>query len=301
MEDPRQAVVFVLAIPLVTAFIVALIGRLSLRSRTGRWRLLREWSAPLALLASYGAAHIAIYGRPTLDPVKAENAVLLALAAACLIPWISAIPRVPRLLAGAFMAYGSVWLVMRWKLALGQWNAGELALWCAIASLAVLTLAIGAGSLVHTRRGADGAGQPDPVGLAALGALPFLASALILAQGGLMSGSQAAGALGIGVIGLSLSLPWRAGAVAIRDASTVVALGLGVITIDAVMRSSFSQGYAALICASPLAVVGARSLLANNAARWAREAVALVVGLMPLGAVSAIEVILMLTDESVQF
>ena len=246
--DPRELLLYGVALPLITTGLLAL---LLARVLPARWRGAGE---ALALCAGFLASWLALEGMPTLPPRLAHEwlavvAVLGVVTAALQAAWPALGALVPA--AGCVAAL----LCVGWP---PGWSAGERI----VPSAAVLALA----GLHRWQLGRAPAAE-----LAWL--LPAIsgATAAALAASGTVTVGHAAGALACGQTALLVVGRWRAGPATSGDAASFATLLLLAHWLVGAWFNELPYSVLVLLAAAPAAYLlpGApRRLLGRNARTW---------------------------------
>lgn len=291
---PVGLIWFALLVPLAIAGAMMLIAQRLGRRPGALSRAAPKWGSAAAIGVAFAIAHWRIVGAPTFVPEQAEHVAfwgaLFGLIIVLTSAWVS--PSARWSILGRFAAaFGIAWLVMRWKMTLGQWAVGELALW---ATLVALLIALAWGAMLRLSfedSSEDSAGPSSISCLAALGMIVLLGAGLVGAQARLIGGTLMLLALGCAVVGDAAACAigrWRQPEI-VRGAAPVLALTLGPLMVDAVLRSPLEEGYAALVLAAPMMLLGARSMTTSIRRPLVRAFAWGACGLAPLLVVTAIE------------
>lgn len=290
----QQSIVFGIVFPIVISIFVMLIAWRPWLQSGALFR--GQWGGAVAVGASYLVAHVGIHGWPNFDPAKAQHVAFWAALFGMLagLATTSMQPRaIWRALGRVLGAVGVTWLVMRWKMTLGQWTLWELALWVGVAAVGVLFFwALMSQLRASVEDEAEAQAQPSRTGfdsLFVLSGVAGLGSFLIGFNAHLVSGAQASGAMALGLLVCAVMCLWRPGIVAMRSATPIVALCLPVIWIDAALRADLGFGYAmTMVCAPGLAVVGA-GFVPRDAHNFVRTGARVLGAAIPIGILVVIE------------
>ena len=299
----QQAIVFGVVLPIVISIFVMLIAwRPWLRSGA----VFRgQWGGAVAVGAGYLVAHVGIHGWPSFDPAKAQHAAFWAalLGMVVGVASVSAKPRpIWRRIGRAVGAIVIVWLVMRWKMTLGQWTLAELALWVGIGALGALLfwalISILRESVEEVEEAPERSARTGFDTLFVLSGVAGLGSLLIGFNAHLVSGAQASGAMALGLLVCALVCLWRPGIGAMRSATPVVALCLPAIWIDAALRADLDFGYAMTLVCAPGVAFAAASVVPEGAHHLVRTAARVLGAVIPIGILVVIEVAKFVTEQA---
>lgn len=307
----QQLVIFGIVLPIAISAVVMMIAWRPWRKPPGAFSIGNRggWGGALAVGAAYIVAHIGIHSWPVFVPTEAQHAVFWAAVLGVLVGLFGARFRQRIILCAAgrfFGMFGIIWLVMRWKMILGQWSMGELILWVTIGAVAGALCWTGA---VHLGRDVEGDalevdGTDDAPGRGGfdtpfvLAGVAGLGANLIILNGHNQSMGESTGALSLALLACALMCLWRPGMTVARGAAPVASLVLFMSLIDACLRSDLGYGYAMTIAMAPLMALAGARLVPADAHNVVRTVARVLGAAIPLGVLFAIELAKFLAEQA---